>query len=219
MVVRVLILSTFLVLLLNAADPTGTIAGTILDPSGASVPNALVAVANTQTGLRREQRTSTDGQFIFPLLPIGTYEVSIEAGGFRRSIQTGVRVEADQSATLPITLQVGMPTESVQVQADAEMVETRSGALSQVISQQKVVGLPLDGRNAASLVLLAPGTVDLNAGNASGSGDTIQTATYPNSQSISTNGGRADTVNYNLDGGSNQDIYTNVNNPFPNPDA
>ncbi|MFL6464393.1 MAG: carboxypeptidase regulatory-like domain-containing protein [Bryobacteraceae bacterium] len=219
MVVRVLILSTFLVLLLNAADPTGTIAGTILDPSGASVPNALVAVANTQTGLRREQRTSTDGQFIFPLLPIGTYEVSIEAGGFRRSIQTGVRVEADQSATLPITLQVGMPTESVQVQADAEMVETRSGALSQVISQQKVVGLPLDGRNAASLVLLAPGTVDLNAGNASGSGDTIQTATYPNAQSISTNGGRADTVNYNLDGGSNQDIYTNVNNPFPNPDA
>src|SRR3982751_2692486 len=176
MVVRVLIFSTFLVLLLNAADPTGTIAGTILDPSGASVPNALVIVASTQTGLRR-------------------------------SIQTGVRVEADQSATLPITLQVGMPTESVQVQADAGMVETRSGALSQVINQQKVVGLPLDGRNAASLVLLAPGTVDLNAGNASGSGDTIQTATYPNAQSISTNGGRADTVNYNLDGGSNQDIY------------
>ena len=66
---------------------------------------------------------------------------------------------------------------------------------------------------------LRPGTADLNAGNARGSGDTQQTATYPGAQSISSNGARADDINYNLDGGSNQDHYTNVNNPFPNPDA
>jgi outer membrane receptor protein involved in Fe transport len=79
--------------------------------------------------------------------------------------------------------------------------------------------MPLNGRNAASLVLLAPGTADLTAGNARGSGDTQQTATYPGGQSITSNGARADNINYNLDGGSNQDHYTNVNNPFPNPDA
>src|SRR5205085_1517055 len=75
------------------------------------------------------------------------------------------------------------------------------------------------GRNAAALVLLAPGTADLQAGNARGRGDTQQTATYPGAQSITSNGARADDINYNLDGGSNQDHYTNVNNPFPNPDA
>src|SRR5262249_42289824 len=118
-----------------------------------------------------------------------------------------------------VSLQIGTAGESVTVEASAEMLETRSGALSQVVTQQKIVELPLNGRNAASLILLSPGTEDLNASNANGSGDTIQTATYPGSQSISTNGARADTVNYNLDGGSNQDHYTNVNNPFPNPDA
>src|SRR5262249_53857456 len=105
------------------------------------------------------------------------------------------------------------------VTASAQMVEARSGALSHVVDQQKIIELPLDGRNAASLVLLAPGAVDLKAGNANGSGDTVQTVTYPGAVSVSANGGRADTANYNLDGGSNQDTYTNVNNPFPNPDA
>jgi hypothetical protein len=131
----------------------------------------------------------------------------------------GIEVKTDQSSTVAVSLQIGATSDSVTVEANAEMVQTRSGALSQVVNQQKIVELPLDGRNAAALVLLAPGTADLNAGNAGGSGDTMQTATYPGAQSISTNGARADTVNYNLDGGSNQDHYTNVNNPFPNPDA
>jgi hypothetical protein len=99
------------------------------------------------------------------------------------------------------------------------MVETRSGALNQVVNEKKIIELPLNGRNAAALVLLAPGAVDLRAGNANGSGDTVQTVSYPGAVSVAANGGRADTANYNLDGGSNQDTYTNVNNPFPNPDA
>ena len=65
------------------------------------------------------------------------------------------------------------------------LVETRAGALSKVISQRNIVELPLNGRNAASLVLLAPGTMDLNAGNSRGKGDTLQTASYPGAQSIS----------------------------------
>src|SRR5205823_12607744 len=76
-----------------------------------------------------------------------------------------------------------------------------------------------NGRNAAALVLLAPGTADLRSGNARGSGDAIQGGSYPGAQSITSNGGRSDGVNYHLDGGSNIDHYTNVNNPFPNPDA
>src|SRR5258708_26494923 len=203
----------------NGGDPTGTIAGTVLDPSGAAVPGAKIVASALATGLSRETTTSTDGGYVFPLLPVGLYSISIEAQGFRRFEQKGIKVEADRSATVPVNLSLGSTTDTVSVEANAELVETRSGTLSKIVDQQNIVELPLNGRNAASLVLLAPGTADLNAGNARGRGDTQQTATYPGGQSISSNGSRADTVNYNLDRGSNQDHYTNVNHPLPNPNA
>ncbi|MDQ1474229.1 MAG: hypothetical protein QOJ99_5709 [Bryobacterales bacterium] len=205
--------------ILNAAEPTGTLAGTVLDPSGAVIVAAKVLATNTQTGLTREMQTGSDGGFVLPLLPVGTYKIGVDATGFGHYEQTGILLAADQSATVQMHLRVGSATDSVQVTASAQMLEARSGALSQVVNQQKIVELPLDGRNAASLVLLAPGAVDLKAGNAQGSGDTIQTVSYPGAVSVAANGGRADSANYNLDGGSNQDPYTNVNNPFPNPDA
>ncbi|MBO0719541.1 MAG: TonB-dependent receptor [Blastocatellia bacterium] len=204
---------------LYAADPTGTLTGTVLDPGGALVPSAKITVTNMQTGLTRVMQSSTDGGFVFPLLPVGTYRITVEAAGFSLYQQSGLVVAADQSITLPIHLKIGAASETVEVSAGAEMVETRSGALSNVVNERKIVDLPLNGRNAAALVLLAPGAVDLRAGNAGGSGDTLQTITYPGAVSVAANGGRADTANYNLDGGSNQDSYTNVNNPFPNPDA
>jgi len=205
--------------LLRAADPTGTIAGAIHDPSGASVANARVTATALATGLTRETMSDRDGGYVFPLLPAGLYSVTVEAAGFEKLEQRGIEVRADQNSTLPVTLKIGSSTQSVTVEANAQMVETRSGALSDVITERKIIDLPLNGRNTAALILLTPGTSDLTAGNANGSGDTIQTVINPGAQSISTNGARADTVNYNLDGGSNQDNYTNINNPFPNPDA
>lgn len=205
--------------ILSAAEPTGTLAGTVLDPAGAVVPAAKISVINTQTGLKRDGESGTDGNFVFPLLPVGAYRVTVEAGGFGPFEQKGIQLAADQSATVVIHLQLGSTSQSVEITAGAAMVETRSGALSQVVNQQKISELPLDGRNAASLVLLAPGAVDLRAGNSRGAGDTLQTISSPSAVSISANGARADTANYSLDGGSNQDTYTNVNNPFPNPDA
>jgi hypothetical protein len=204
---------------LNAADPTGTLAGTVLDPAGAAVPAAKVTVTNTQTGLTRTMQSGADGGFVVPLLPSGSYKVAVEAAGFGVYQQSGLVIAADQSITVPVRLKLGSATEKIEVTAGAEMVETRSGALSDVVNERKIIDLPLNGRNAAALVLLAPGAVDLRAGNANGSGDTIQTVSYPGAVSVAANGGRADSANYNLDGGSNQDTYTNVNNPFPNPDA
>src|SRR5215831_9017457 len=204
---------------LFAGDPTGTIAGTVLDPSGAAVPNAAITATALTTGLTRTTTSAVDGGYVFPLLPVGPYSIMVEAPGFRRFEQKGIVVQTDKSATVSIKLEIGSTTDTVSVEANAELVETRTGTLSKVVTQQSIIELPLNGRNAASLVLLAPGTSDLTAGNARGSGDTQQTATYPGGQSISSNGARADDINYNLDGGSNQDHYTNVNNPFPNPDA
>ncbi|HXE13073.1 MAG TPA: carboxypeptidase regulatory-like domain-containing protein [Bryobacteraceae bacterium] len=202
-----------------AAEPTGTVAGSVTDPSGSGVAAAKLEIVNIQTNWSRDIQSSGDGSYVFTLVPVGKYRLITEANGFRRYEQLGIEVNADQTSSVSVRLQIGSVSESVQVTSNAEMVETRSGALSSVIKQQKIIELPLDGRNAASLILLAPGAVDLSAGNAGGVGDTRQTVTYPSSVSISANGGRADTVSYNLDGGSNQDTYTNVNNPFPNPDA
>lgn len=202
-----------------AAEPTGTVAGAVNDPSGSGIAAAKLTLVNLQTNWMREIQSSGDGSYVFTRVPVGKYRLITEVNGFRRYEQLGIEVNADQTSSVPIQLQIGSISESIQVTTNAEMIETRSGALSEVIKQQKIIELPLDGRNAASLILLAPGAVDLGAENAGGVGDTRQTVTYPSSVSISANGGRADTVSYNLDGGNNQDTYTNVNNPFPNPDA
>ncbi len=214
-------LTAFFVLctVLRAADPTGTIAGTILDPSGAPIANSRVTATALATGFTRETTSHIDGSYVFPLLPVGVYGVSVQAAGFEGLEQRGIEVRADQNSTLTLTLKIGSAAQSVTVEANAQMIETRSGSLSQVIGEQKIIDLPLNGRNAAALILLTPGTTDLNTGNANGAGDTVQSVNYPGSQSISTNGARADMINYNMDGGSNQDPYTNTNNPFPNPDA
>lgn len=202
-----------------AVDPTGTIAGNVSDPSGAAVAGAKVTATNLNTGLTRDTTTGANGAYIFPLLPVGFYSIAVEAAGFRHFEQRGIEVKTDQSASVPVALALGSASQSITVEANAEMVQTQSGALSQVVGQQKIVELPLNGRNAATLVLLTPGTADTTAGNFSGCQDTIQSTSYPGAQAVSANGARTDMVNYNLDGASNQDPYTNVNNPFPNPDA
>lgn len=184
-----------------AADPTGTIAGTVSDPSGAAVTDAKVIATNLQTSLARNTTTGTDGGYVFPLLPAGSYAVFVEAPGFERYEQRGIEVRTDQSATVPIQLKIGSSSQAVTVEANAEMVQTQSGALSQVVSRQNIVELPLNGRNAAALVLLTPGTADTTAGNFSGCQDTVQSVSYPGAQSVSANGARTDMVNYNLDGG------------------
>jgi hypothetical protein len=202
-----------------AADQTGTIAGNVSDPSGAPVAGAKVVATNINTGFTRNTTTGTDGGYVFPLLPVGFYSVAVEAPGFRRFEQRGIEVKTDQSSTVPVGLEIGSATQSVTVEANAEMVQTQSGALTQVVGQQKIVELPLNGRNAAALILLTPGTADTTAGNFSGNQCAIQSTSYPGAQAVSANGARTDMVNYNMDGSSNQDPYTNVNNPFPNPDA
>lgn len=198
---RILIGSLLLAVSMFAAEPTGTLAGTISDPSGAAVVGAKIVAANIQTGFKRETQSGGDGGFVLPLMPVGAYQVNVEAIGFGKYQQAGLQLNTDQSVTIQVRLKVGTAAETVEVTDSAQMVEARSGALSQVVNEQKIVELPLNGRNAAALVLLSPGVVDLRAGNANGSGDTVQTVTSPNSVSVAANGGRADTANYNLDGG------------------
>src|SRR5947209_6586431 len=144
---RNLLLVCFLPAALWAADPTGTLAGNVSDPSGAAVTGAKVVATNINTGLTRDTTSAADGGYVFPLLPVGLYSVAVQAPGFERYEQRGIEIKTDQSATVPVALTIGSSSQAVTVQANAEMVQTQSGALSQVISRQNIVKLPLNGRN------------------------------------------------------------------------
>src|SRR5882757_4655625 len=111
---------------LHAAEPTGTLAGTVTDPTGAVIAGAKVVATNTQTGLTREMQTGTAGGFVFPLLPVGAYRLGVEAAGFGNYQQTGVQLATDQSVTVQIRLKIGTASESVEVTASPQMVEARS---------------------------------------------------------------------------------------------
>jgi hypothetical protein len=181
------------------------------------------------TGFSRTVISSADGGYVCPLLPVGIYKVAVESSGFKKFEQSGVEVKAEISTSVFVTLRPGSATETIVVQGEANQVDTRTGTLRETIDRRTIQDLPLNGRNAAQLVLLSPGTSDLANGglgqaSSGGSGagvygDLNQPVTYPGAQYISSNGAQGQGVNYLLDGGTNVDVYSNVNNPFPNPEA
>ncbi len=190
------------------------ITGFVKDPSGAVIPNAKVTVTQQGTTVERTTVTNANGQFSVPSLPPATYTVAIEGTGFKKSVQT-ITLLADQVRALDVVLELGNATQVVNVEASSVSVNTVTPVLSQVIEQSRVVELPLNGRNAADLTLLVPGTNSAN-GHGAQQGDTKQ---IPGTESITVNGARPDQISYNLDGGSNEDLMSNVNNPFPFPDS
>lgn len=188
--------------------------GTVTDPSGAVVPNATVTVTQEGTGVARTATTNASGLFsVSPLTP-ASYAMKVQAAGFKAIVER-VTLLADQARTVNIQLQVGAAAQTVTVQGTSTAVNTVSPVISQVIEQSRVVDLPILDRNAANLTLLVPGTTNAN-GHGTQQGNTKQ---IPGTESISVNGTRTDQMAYYLDGGSNQDILTNSNSPFPFPDA
>jgi len=193
----------------------GTIVGTVTDSSGAVVPSATVKVTETATGLERSVAANMQGYYVVPSLPPSQYQVEVGAPGFRRFSQRNITLRADQSLTINATLQVGAAEQSVTVSAEPPQVNITTGALSQVVDQQRMVDIPLNGRNAATLTLLVAGTATTPANGV----DQGKTKTFPAGITISTNGARQSQISWNLDGGNNADIQTNINQPFPFPDA
>jgi outer membrane receptor protein involved in Fe transport len=184
-----------------------------MDPSGASVPGATVVAVNTGTGARTTASSSAEGNYTIPALPVGIYDLTVEAAGFQQYTVRGIRVQVNETIRIDPALQVGTATESVTVEADAVVVDTVSPTLKAVVDQKRIEELPLNGRNATQLMRLIVGTsVDVRTSVTSGT-------TYPGVTGVSVNGGRANTTNFMLDGSQNNDHYTNVPNPMPNPDA
>jgi hypothetical protein len=199
------------------AQGFGSIGGTVTDPSGAVIASATITATQTSTGRETIAVSGKDGNYVFPtLLPSG-YSLKVTAKGFQSYTQTGIVLQANQSLTVSIALTIGSGSETVSVSADAPQVDTTTGTLSQVIDESRVEDLPLNGRNAASLITLVAGVADAtNEGNGANQGNG---KTFPAAVVTSANGTLPNQSNYLLDGGNNVDEMTNVNGPFPFPDA
>jgi len=199
------------------AQGFGSISGTVTDPTGAVIAQATVTAIQTSTGRETTTVSGKDGNYVFPtLLPSG-YSLKVTANGFQTYTQSGIVLQANQSLSVHVALAVGSGSETVSVSADAPQVDTTTGTLSQVIDESRVVDMPLNGRNAAQLITLVAGVADAqNEGNGANQGNG---KTFPAAVITSANGTLPNQSNYLLNGGNNVDEMTNVNGPFPMPDA
>ena len=191
----------------------GQIQGTVTDETGSAVSGATVEAVQTDSGLHRVVTSGGDGGYSLPSLPVGPYTLKVTANGFSTYNQSGIVIQVGNELRVDVKLQVGGVSQTVQVQAAASMVQTEDQSISQVVDRQRTVDLPLNGRQATQLILLTPGTSNAPAT------DLASSKNYPSAVTLSVAGAQATNINYLMDATDNNDAFTNVNLPFPFPDA
>src|SRR5438093_13759547 len=144
----------------GAQSTTAQISGTIKDQSGAVLPGVEVTVTQTATGAKRTAVSNETGNYVLASLPLGPYMLEAALPGFKSYVQSGIVLQVDASPTINIVLEVGQVTDQVEVQSNAALVETHSSGLGTVVDNQRILELPLNGRNVTELVFLA-GTATL----------------------------------------------------------
>jgi hypothetical protein len=191
------------------------ISGVVQDTSGSVVPNVTVTVKNLETGLARTAQTNENGFYVVSNLAIGTYEVSVEAKGFKRSISTGIVLNVNSKLSVNARLEVGNISDAITITADAQQVETATGEVGRLVTGEQATNLQLNGRNFPQLLQLLPGvSTTFSSGFGLFGGYGVNNA----AQSI--NGSRTDTFSWNLDGADNKDNGGGGNNFVNiNPDA
>jgi hypothetical protein len=165
-----------------AQTSTSQITGVITDSTGAVVPRASVTLTNEATGVVLKQDTTEAGVYAFPAIPVGSYTIRVEAAGFKATVRTGNTVQVNTPLAINIQLEVGAASESVQVTASSEVLQTSSATLGNVVEQKAIVSLPLNGRNPLNLLMYEPG-VTQRSGN-----------------TVNVNGARSTAVNVTIDG-------------------
>ena len=138
---------------------SATLNGTITDPSGAAIAGAKVTATNTATGFTRGTTTTDTGLFSFPALPVGNYDVSVEAQGFKTAKRAGMALAIGAVATLDARLEIGTATETVDVSSEAGLVETTRSQTGSVVNEKAVADFPVNGRNFLDFTGLTPGVV------------------------------------------------------------
>jgi hypothetical protein len=182
-----------------------------MDPTGARLPGAEVTVTQTATGLVRSVITNETGFYVLPSLPAGPYRLEAMLPGFRTFVQRGIVLEVNANPVINPTLEVGQVTQTIEVQANAALVETRSVGVGQIMESQRILELPLNGRNVTELIPLGGAATVPNDGS---SGRSLSSQ-----QNIRVAGGLSGSVHYSLDGANHTNPYNNLSLPLPFPDA
>ena len=192
------------------AQSTAQMQGVVQDASGLAVPGAAIKATQTETSTIRTAMSGPDGNYVLQNLPIGPYRLEVSKQGFSTYVQTGIVLQVASLPTLDVTLKVGSVSEQVQVEANAALVETQSTNVGSIIENQRILELPLNGRQATDLIQLAGAAIPQGVAGAGG---------FPNTGQIVIAGGQAFGVGFYLDGGVFNNPWDNANLPFPFPDA
>jgi len=186
----------------DAQRITGTIRGTVTDPSQAVVAGAKVTVKGEETGLTRTTTTNSEGNYLFAELPVGAYRVDVEASGFRSAAQTKIGLSVAETRPVDFQLTTGDVTESVTVEANAVQVQTLGGEIAGLVTGEQARELPLNGRNFMQLTLLMPGVNALEGLNVRDKG-------LSGGSDISVSGGTTTSNMWMVDGANNNDVGSN----------
>jgi Carboxypeptidase regulatory-like domain len=192
------------------AQATAQISGSVRDQSGAVLPGVEVTATQTDTGISRSTVTNETGSYVLPNVAVGPYRVEAALPGFRTFVQTGLVLQVNADVVINPVLEVGQVAETVEVQANATQVETRSTAVGQVIENERILELPLNGRQVTDLITLSGAAVQTGVGS---------NQSMPGGVQISIAGGLSIGVSYALDGAMHSDPYEGSNHPMPFPDA
>jgi hypothetical protein len=193
---------------------TGSITGTVKDPSGAAVSGAKVVVTSPERGITREMDTNASGDYNQSALPPGNYDIIVTAGGFKKFQAKAVKLDVAEKARVDVSLEVGAVSTEVIVQGEnVAQVETQSSELAGTVTGKEITQLELNGRNFTSLVTLVPGVSNQT-------GQDEPSVGINGSVAFSMNGGRVEYNNWELDGGDNMDNGSNGTlNVYPSLDA
>ncbi len=192
---------------------SANVQGTVTDATGAVVNGAHVSITDEATSVKRTTLSDNSGVYAFPPLPVGTYDVTATASGFKTWEQKGITLEVGSSISVNPVLSVGAQTQSVEVQAEALALQTEDPTFKQTIDQTEVTEMPLNGRQMTGLITLSGGSSSAPANDFTGSKYSYQTI------AVSIAGGGGNTTLWRFDGGDNQDYMANGNLPYPFPDA
>jgi hypothetical protein len=188
------------------------LSGTVHDSSGGALPGAMVAVTKTDTGQTRSVATGGDGTYQFPNLPVGPYQLKVSLQGFNTYVRDGIILQVGSNPVVNVSLAIGTLGETVTVNADATLIETHSTGVGQVIDNQRVTELPLNGRQVTELIFLSGLATSAPAQ------DLNTNKNFP-TVTISVAGGQANGISFIMDGGSHNDPFNNLNLATPFPDA
>ncbi|MGH2509034.1 MAG: carboxypeptidase regulatory-like domain-containing protein, partial [Ktedonobacteraceae bacterium] len=199
LVLRLFSFSLLMLPVALAQESTGTISGTITDPSGASVPHATVTIANVQTGIQRTGKSNTRGLFVITNLPVGDYKLTAEAPGFKKFAATQIRLNVNDHLSIPVHLQLGGTSQTITVSETGAHLQTETAQLSTLIGSRQTLALPLNGRVYSQLVMLVPGVVSQSGTIGNGVGINSDTT-------VSINGSQSNSNMWLLDGQNNMDV-------------